>query len=110
MDVMRLLGQRIAAGRQRKGWSQTELAHRAGVPQVTVWRLENDKLRNVSVVVVRRIARALDLDVDYLVGTREPDVELEPAKEEVAQHAYSPLAVHQQCRNTTGGGIIPVYE
>jgi transcriptional regulator with XRE-family HTH domain len=79
MEVMRLLGQRIAALRERRHWSQNELAAQAQVPQVTVWRLENFKLKNVSVRVVRSIALALDVDVDYLVGTREPDVEKKPA-------------------------------
>jgi transcriptional regulator with XRE-family HTH domain len=74
MEVMRLLGQRIATLRERRRWSQNELAAQAQVPQVTVWRLENFKLKNVSVRVVRSIALALNVDVDYLVGTREPDV------------------------------------
>lgn len=80
MEVMRFLGRKLRDLRERKGLTQTRLANRAGVPQVTVWRLENDKLHNVSVVVVRRLAKALGVGVDTLVGTDDPDVDAVPAE------------------------------
>jgi transcriptional regulator with XRE-family HTH domain len=79
MTVLELLGKRIADLRGRKGWSQNELAHRAGVGQPTIWRLEKGHKKQVDVVIVRRLAKALGVGVDYLVGTDEPDVEIKPA-------------------------------
>jgi transcriptional regulator with XRE-family HTH domain len=79
MDVMTYLQRRVSELRERRGWSQHELSYRAGVPQPTIWRLEHGKIQNVSVVVVRRLAKAFGVGVDYLVGTDEPDVEIEPA-------------------------------
>jgi transcriptional regulator with XRE-family HTH domain len=79
MTVMELLRLRVREGRLRKRWSQNELSFRSGVPQPTIWRLENGRSKKIDVVLVRRLARALDVDVDYLVGTREPDVERLPA-------------------------------
>src|SRR5262249_12247376 len=79
MTVLELLGKRLVDLRTRKGWSQYELARRAGVGQPTIWRLETGHKKQVDVVIVRRLAKALGVGLDYLVGTDEPDVERKPA-------------------------------
>lgn len=79
MDVMRYLGMRVKDLRERRGWSQTALANKAGVPQMTVWRVENGKVQNLSVLVVRRLARAFTVSMDTLMGTFEEDLDHAPA-------------------------------
>ena len=48
-----------------RGWSQVELAERAGVTQSTVSQLENGSL-NATVEVLNKIANALDVEVSDL--------------------------------------------
>jgi transcriptional regulator with XRE-family HTH domain len=79
MTVLEILGKRLADLRVRKGWSQYELARKAGVGQPTIWRLEKGRKKQVDVVIVRRLAKALGVGVDYLVGTDDPEVERKPA-------------------------------
>lgn len=52
------LGQRIREVRQTRGYSQEALALRAGVDRTYVSSLERGK-RNVSALIVRRLAKAL---------------------------------------------------
>ncbi len=78
-EVMVVLGERIRDLRTKKGWNQYRLSRVAGVPIVTIQRLERVEQKGVDVKAVRLIAKALGVGVDYLVGTNEPDVELQPA-------------------------------
>ncbi len=48
---------RIRAERDRRGWSQRELARRAGVPQYTVSRYEAG-VRKLDLDVLEKLARA----------------------------------------------------
>ncbi len=80
MTVVECLRKRVRELRESRGWTQSELAHQAGVPQPLLWRIENAGLKRVDVVQVRKLARCLGVTVDYLVGTREPDVERAPAQ------------------------------
>ncbi len=52
------LGHRIREVRQTRGYSQEALALRAGVDRTYVSSLERGK-RNVSALIVRRLAKAL---------------------------------------------------
>jgi transcriptional regulator with XRE-family HTH domain len=57
----------LIVGRQRRGWSQAELAHRASVSVSTVCRAEQDRgLPNVN--SLRRLAIAIEYDPDALVS------------------------------------------
>jgi transcriptional regulator with XRE-family HTH domain len=76
MQLMDILRQRVRECRERRGWSQNELAKRANVPQATLWRLESGYSKRIDVIQVRNLARALGVGIDYLVGTHEADVEL----------------------------------
>ena len=80
MTVLELLGKRLKDLRQRKAWSQYELARKSGVGQPTIWRLEKGNKKQADVVVVRKLARALGVGVDYLVGTGDPEIERKPAE------------------------------
>lgn len=64
---------RIRELRERKGWSQHELAVRARTSRETVNRIENAKVTRIDVKILERIAIALGVDVGYLViQTRPP--------------------------------------
>jgi transcriptional regulator with XRE-family HTH domain len=64
------IGQRIRRARQSKGWTQAELGFRARLRETTICRYElghqTPNIKNLS-----RIADALGVSVDYLLGRRE---------------------------------------
>jgi transcriptional regulator with XRE-family HTH domain len=64
-----MIGERIKQWRERYGWSQNELARRANVPQALISRLESGQRDTVTTDVAKRLARALGVGIDYLVGT-----------------------------------------
>ncbi len=60
----------LAAIRERTGYSQAQLAARAGVDRTLVFRLERGD-RNASPTVIRKLADALDVPLHALLGTVE---------------------------------------
>jgi len=68
-----MLGQRIKQARERKGWSQRELARQAGVRHAIISELETGKKTDTIGIILKRLARALGTSVDYLLGTFEDD-------------------------------------
>jgi transcriptional regulator with XRE-family HTH domain len=63
------LGETIAFYRKKRGWSQNELARRAAVNHPTLHRIETGKSEDPAVSTVARIARALAVTVEDLLGT-----------------------------------------
>lgn len=63
------IGQRITQARERTGISQAQLAERLGVTQPTVAYWER-KAINIRSDVLARIAQALDVSTDELLGTK----------------------------------------
>lgn len=51
----------IAMLRDKKGWTQTELANRAGMRQSRISSLEDPNYENIEVGTLRRIASAFDV-------------------------------------------------
>lgn len=68
--VMARLGQRLRGRRERLGWSQSELARRAGVQQAQVSMLEAGKRANPTGSILVALAAALGCTMDALL--REP--------------------------------------
>ena len=69
------LGERIRLLREKKGWSTYRLAKVAQVASGYISEIENGMKKNVSGVVLARIARALETTGDYLVGnTDDPEL------------------------------------
>jgi transcriptional regulator with XRE-family HTH domain len=73
------LGEQIRLYRDRRHLTQLELAKRVGVDKMTIWRVENGA--DVKSQVLVRIAKALAVRPDVLLGVAEDDVrsEAEPA-------------------------------
>ena len=70
VTCMNPLSLRISELRQAKGWTQTELARRAGIRRATVNRIENAKVKAIDLEVLEKLARALDVDAGYLIVTK----------------------------------------
>ncbi|MDI4655359.1 helix-turn-helix domain-containing protein [Xanthobacter autotrophicus] len=68
MDVRARVGQNVQKVRRDKGLSQEELAHRANIHQTYLSGVEGGK-RNPSVLVLARIANALEIDIIDLFRT-----------------------------------------
>lgn len=71
-----ILGPRIAAARKAKDLTQKELAEKLGLATGTVQQYELGK-RRPDVDALRQIAALLEVSVDALVGTAEPEDEYE---------------------------------
>jgi transcriptional regulator with XRE-family HTH domain len=69
MDVRQRVGLNLQTLRKSKGFSQEELAHRADIHQTYLSGVERGK-RNPSIVVLQRIAEALNVDLQDLTRQR----------------------------------------
>jgi transcriptional regulator with XRE-family HTH domain len=79
---MATFGERLAKAREKRGWTQQELAERTGIRYETINRIENGKHAEPRVYVAVALAKALGTTVDYLAGMYEDeaeDTELLPA-------------------------------
>lgn len=61
---------RVRELREVKGWSQAELARRAGVQRVTITLIEGQRTKGVDFETLERLARALEVDPGYLIVKR----------------------------------------
>ena len=71
-------GSRVKRLRERKGWTQQQLADRSGVNRVTIANLERGRRAAVSLNNGARLAAAfgISLDVLILVDVLDDDAEL----------------------------------
>lgn len=65
MDVRKRIGLNVQALRKKEGLSQEEVAHRAAIHQTYLSGVERGK-RNPSILVLQRIAEALNADLEDL--------------------------------------------
>ena len=63
------LAERIAALRQKQGWTQAELARKVGTTQSGIARLENPNYQNYSLKALEKIAAVLNARL--IVGLEE---------------------------------------
>ena len=66
MDIRRLVGQNVRRMRRAKGLSQEQLAFAAELHRTYISGVERG-IRNPTVVIVARIAAALDVEADLLL-------------------------------------------
>ena len=62
------VGSRLKSQRQRRGYTQVQLAELARVSQPLIARLEKDHIREPAAKPLGRIARALGCSLDWLIG------------------------------------------
>lgn len=55
--------------RKEKGLNQEELSQKSGVGRITISRLESGALKESSVSTLMKIAKALECDVEDIVGS-----------------------------------------
>jgi transcriptional regulator with XRE-family HTH domain len=65
---MGALGEKVVMEREKLGMTQKALADASGLPQATVSRIERGLIAQPRVEVLKRLAGALHITVDYLVG------------------------------------------
>jgi len=70
----RRIGERVRERRDQLGWTQSELAQRAGVHPSWISRIESGIAPNVSAETVLKLARALAVSVDHLMGRFDTEV------------------------------------
>jgi len=84
---MTTFGQRLKRLREARGWSQQELADRAEVPYITIYRCERGQHQEPRVSVAARLARALGVSLDVLANTYGEVMQDEDAARVVATGA-----------------------
>jgi transcriptional regulator with XRE-family HTH domain len=67
------LGERVLLMRRRRGLTQRELAERAGINKNTISRLEQGDMKDLGGMLVAKIATALQVSTDYLLGMTEQE-------------------------------------
>jgi transcriptional regulator with XRE-family HTH domain len=74
-------GDRVKAAREKRNWTQEQLADAAGISKGFLSDIENDK-RNISSESALKIADALGISLDYLLRgeTGREEKEREPIK------------------------------
>lgn len=91
MDEPQTLGDRLRRRRKEYGWTQRELARRAGVNVSMVNRLERHDAVNPNFETILKLAKALGCTTDYLGGreSESADDQLQPAGTDVEATVYS---------------------
>src|ERR1700758_1301182 len=66
-QYLRVLGERVRDARARHGMSRRMLAHDSGISERYLAELEGGR-GNISIVLMRRLAKAIDVSLAELVG------------------------------------------
>ncbi len=88
---LRKLGERVRDARARHGMTRRMLAHDSGVSERYLAQLESGR-GNLSIVLLRRVAAAIDVSISSLVSEEEPPVEYELLSERLRRLDETELA------------------
>ncbi len=66
MDIKKKFGEKVKFLRLERGWSQEKLALTADIDRTYIPSIEAGK-RNVSIIVIEKLAIALDIEVSELL-------------------------------------------
>ena len=87
---MQDLGAKIYEYRNRKGWTQTELARRAGIAQANLSNIEKGK-RDLTVSTLIRVASALEVKPSQLIEEETPAKTLSLTRAQIEKLAQTVL-------------------
>ena len=83
LDTPRTLGERMRARRLEKGWTQEQLARRAGTNQAVIQKIENGK--SLRPRKIDKIAEELGVSPSWLMFGDDGDIGLEPDAVHIAE-------------------------
>ena len=83
------LAQRVRDFRYTKGWGPDELAGRAAISRTALYQIESGKTELPRAGTLRRIAIALDVSMEHLLGHIEPAAPARPARPTAPGNAQS---------------------
>jgi len=63
---------RVRELREQRGWSQSEVARRAGVRQATLSAIENGETTGIDFETLQRLAQAFETHPAVLIDWHEP--------------------------------------
>jgi XRE family aerobic/anaerobic benzoate catabolism transcriptional regulator len=106
-DPLKLLGERVRQIRARRGMTRKQMAHDSGVSERYLAQIEGGK-GNISVLVLGRLAKALNVTVDALLFEgEEPPVELAHTVEFLRRLSLDDLKLARQVLLHQFGGVDP---
>ncbi|MFQ5745464.1 MAG: helix-turn-helix domain-containing protein [Acidobacteriota bacterium] len=107
-----LVGERLWRARQARGLTQKQLAQATGIDQANISKLERGMLRDVRASNLLRLAEALGVSTDYLLGRDGTYADPPPALPALAPllstlEALQPLVQQavQQARASAEAGL-----
>ncbi|MGO9591229.1 MAG: helix-turn-helix transcriptional regulator [Candidatus Acidiferrales bacterium] len=105
--ALRSLGDRVRQARARRGMTRKQLARDSGVSERYLAQIESGN-GNISVLVLRRLAKALGMSVEVLlVEDREPPVELTHTVEFLRRLSLDDLKLARHMLLQQFGGLDP---
>lgn len=84
-ELAKLLGRRVRALREARGWNAADLAHEAGMSERGIFYVEKGTDRDPSLATMVKLATALDVAMADLLGDERGD--LSPAVETLVNAA-----------------------
>lgn len=75
---MPTFGERLKQAREKRGWDQKELARRAQVEYMTIYRLERETHRTPRMDIAKKLAKTLGVSLDLLCGMYDDEGEVLP--------------------------------
>jgi XRE family transcriptional regulator, aerobic/anaerobic benzoate catabolism transcriptional regulator len=106
-DPLTSLGDRVRQARARRGMTRKQLAHDSGVSERYLAQIESGH-GNISVLVLRQLAKALNLSLDVLlIEGPEPPVELVHTLEFLRRLSLDDLKLARQLLLDQFGGSDP---
>ena len=106
-DPLKSLGDRVRQARARRGMTRKQLARDSGVSERYLAQIESGK-GNISVLVLRQLAKALNVSVDVLLFEGpEPPVELVHSVEFLRRLSLDDLTLARQMLLHQFGGVDP---
>ena len=91
VSEIQIIGARVRAARELKGWTQGQLAYKAGTVAAQISRIEHNERPGAQARLVAAIAEALGVSLDYLLGrTGDPQFP-PPGSDDVDPHTRQEL-------------------